>query len=49
VVLEIPKNATADRILRLLESLLRQADIVERLPGRLAIVEWGNVRIRPKA
>jgi predicted nuclease of predicted toxin-antitoxin system len=49
VVLEIPKNATADRILRLLESLLRQADIVERLPGRLAIVQWGNVRIRPKA
>ena len=49
VVLEIPKNATTDRILRLLESFLRQADIVERLPGRLAIVEWGNVRIRPKA
>jgi predicted nuclease of predicted toxin-antitoxin system len=48
VVLEIPKNGTADMILRLLESLLRQADIVERLPGRLAIVEWGNVRIRPK-
>jgi len=48
VVLEIPKNATADMILRLLESLLRQADIVKRLPGRLAIVEWGNVRIRPK-
>lgn len=49
VVLEIPKSATTNRILRLLESLLRQADIVERLPGRLAIVEWGNVRIRPKA
>jgi predicted nuclease of predicted toxin-antitoxin system len=49
VVLDIPRNATADRILRLLESLLRQADIVQRLPGRLAIVEWGNVRVRPKA
>jgi predicted nuclease of predicted toxin-antitoxin system len=49
VVLEISKNATADMILSLLESLLRQADIVERLPGRLAIVELGNVRIRPKA
>jgi hypothetical protein len=49
VVLEIPKNATADMILRLLESLLRQADLVERLPGRLAIVEWGAVRLRPKS
>jgi predicted nuclease of predicted toxin-antitoxin system len=49
VVLELPKNATAEMILRLLDSLLRKADIVERLPGRLAIVEWGNVRIRPKA
>ena len=47
VVLELPKNATADMILRLLDALLQQADIVERLPGRLAIVEWGNVRIRP--
>jgi len=47
VVLELPKNATADMILQLLDSLLQQADIVERLPGRLAIVEWGNVRIRP--
>ena len=41
--------ATADRILRLLESLLRQADLVGRLPGRLAIVEWGAVRLRPKS
>jgi predicted nuclease of predicted toxin-antitoxin system len=49
VVLGIPKNATADTILRLLDSLLRQASLVERLPGKLAVVEWGNVRIRPKA
>jgi len=49
VVLEIPKNATADRILGLLDSLLRQADLVERLPGRLAVVAWGKVRIRPGA
>jgi predicted nuclease of predicted toxin-antitoxin system len=49
VVLKVPRNATADRILKLLDSLLRQADLVERLPGRLAVVAWGNVRIRPGA
>jgi predicted nuclease of predicted toxin-antitoxin system len=35
VVLEIPKNATADRILRLLESLLQGVDRTWRLRGRL--------------
>lgn len=48
VVLEIPKNSSADLILRLLDSFLRQTDLVDRVPSRLAMVEWGNVRIRSK-
>ncbi|MCS7336894.1 MAG: DUF5615 family PIN-like protein [Verrucomicrobiae bacterium] len=47
VVLELPRNASATFILRLLENFLRQSDIVERLPGRLAIIEPGRVRLRP--
>lgn len=46
VVLKIPKNATAKFILKLVESLLIQKEIIERLPGKLAIVEFGYVRIR---
>ena len=46
VVLKVPRTATALTILRLLESLLQQQELVERLPGNLAIVESGRVRIR---
>lgn len=49
VVLDLPKNATAETILRLLDSLLRQTDVVNRLAGRLAIVGAGAVRLRPRA
>jgi predicted nuclease of predicted toxin-antitoxin system len=48
VVLEIPNDATAPFILTLLESFLRRADLVAKLPGRLAIVSAGRVRMRPK-
>ena len=34
VVLELPRHATATFILALVESLLRQGDVLERLPGR---------------
>lgn len=46
VVLSLPKNATASFILNLLESFLRQEKLVSQLPGKLAIVEPGRVRIR---
>lgn len=46
VVLGLPKNATASFILNLLESFLRQGKLVSELPGKLAIVEAGRVRIR---
>ncbi len=35
VVLELPRNATAAFIVRLVESLLQQADVLAKLEGRL--------------
>ncbi|HUT59653.1 MAG TPA: DUF5615 family PIN-like protein [Phycisphaerae bacterium] len=46
IVLRVPRNATADTILDLIEMLLREAELLARLPGRLAIVEPGRVRVR---
>ena len=46
VILKLPRTATASTILHLLESFLRQEDIVAELPGKLAIVQAGRVRIR---
>jgi predicted nuclease of predicted toxin-antitoxin system len=48
VVLQLPRTATADSILSLMESLLRQEGILEHLSGRLAIVSWGGIRLRPR-
>ena len=47
VVLELPRDASAAFILGLMESFVRQRDILARLPGRLAIVEAGRIRLRP--
>jgi predicted nuclease of predicted toxin-antitoxin system len=47
VVLELPRNATASFILRLIEAFLQQPDVLAKLEGRLAIVEPGRVRLRP--
>jgi hypothetical protein len=47
VVLELPRNATGTFILGLIENFLKQTDVVGRLPGRLAIVEAGRIRLRP--
>jgi predicted nuclease of predicted toxin-antitoxin system len=47
VVLELPPNATAAYILNLIESFLRQTEVLARLQGRLAIVETGRIRLRP--
>jgi len=46
VVLKLPRTATGSFILNLLESFLRQEDIVAQMSGKLAIVEPGRVRIR---
>jgi Domain of unknown function (DUF5615) len=47
VTLEIPRNATAAFILGLIENFAKQTAIIDRLPGRLAIVEAGRIRLRP--
>jgi predicted nuclease of predicted toxin-antitoxin system len=46
VVLVIPPTVTSLYITQLLESFLQQSALVERLPGKLAIVEAGRVRLR---
>ena len=46
VVLVIPPTVTSLYITQLLEMFLQQHDVVEQLPGKLAIVEAGRVRLR---
>lgn len=46
VVLVIPATATALYIRQLLEDFLRGDTLLSELPGQLAIVEAGRVRIR---
>ena len=46
VILKLPRTATASFILALLESFLQQENLVAQMPGKLAIVEAGRVRIR---
>ena len=48
VVLQLPRTATANSIVSLLEAFLRQEHTLAQLPRRLAIVGWGNVRLRPR-
>ena len=46
VVLTIPRNARVAFILRLVDIFLQKTEVLARLPGRLAIVEPGRVRMR---
>lgn len=47
VVLELPDDATAVQVNKTLETFVRNADFVARLPRRLAIVSSWRVRFRP--
>jgi predicted nuclease of predicted toxin-antitoxin system len=47
VVLEVPDDATVSQINQTLQSFVTNADLLSRLPGRLAIVESWRVRFRP--
>lgn len=47
VVLGLPDRATGREILRVLRTLLDDAQAVAKLPGRLAVVERGRIRFRP--
>jgi len=46
VVLRLPKASTASFILNLLETFLKQEQIVTQIIGKLVIVEPGRIRIR---
>lgn len=46
VVLVIPSTVTSLYITQLLEMFLQQSDLIDQLPGKLAIVEAGRVRLR---
>src|ERR1043165_573851 len=46
VVLELPDDAIVSVVIKVLESFLSRSEIVSKLPGRLAVVDSGRVRIR---
>ena len=47
IVLELPDDAIASTVVKVLESLLSQPELLAHVPGRLAIVESWRVRFRP--
>src|SRR6266550_540466 len=47
VVLNLPDDTIAPIVARVMESFLSRKEWLDRLPGRLAIVESGRVRFRP--
>jgi predicted nuclease of predicted toxin-antitoxin system len=47
VVLQLPNNATAESKVLLIEKLLHQPQILDRLAGRLAIIAANRIRLRP--
>ncbi len=46
IVLRLPGHATAAFILNLIEQFLQQETLLEKIPGKLGIIEPGQVRIR---
>lgn len=46
VVLDLPARATSPIILKLLREFFAQSELINDLPGRLAIVAFGRVRLR---
>ncbi|MBX3402804.1 MAG: DUF5615 family PIN-like protein [Phycisphaeraceae bacterium] len=46
VVLQVPDTGTAPMISALVRELMLRSDVIDQLPGRLAIVEFGRVRLR---
>jgi predicted nuclease of predicted toxin-antitoxin system len=47
IVLELPDDAIAATVVKVLELLLSQPELLAHVPGRLAIVESWRVRFRP--
>jgi predicted nuclease of predicted toxin-antitoxin system len=47
IVLELPDDAVAATVVKVMESFLSQPQLLSQLKGRLAIVESWRVRFRP--
>ncbi len=47
VVLDLPDDMVAADVLRVMEAFVSRPEWLERLPGRLAVVEPWRVRFRP--
>jgi predicted nuclease of predicted toxin-antitoxin system len=47
VVVNAPPHSGRVVVLGLIEELLRRQDIVDMLPGRLAVIQPGRIRLRP--
>jgi predicted nuclease of predicted toxin-antitoxin system len=47
IVLELPDDAVAATVVKVMESFLSQPQLLSQLTGRLAIVESWRVRFRP--
>lgn len=47
VVVDVPNTFTAPTILKLIDRLMLDPQTLNNLPGRLAILEPGRVRLRP--
>jgi predicted nuclease of predicted toxin-antitoxin system len=46
VVLDLPPRATSATIHQLLRELLARSELVQELPGKLAVVHFGRIRLR---
>lgn len=46
-VVDPPVHGSRSVVLSLVEELLRQNDVVVALPGRLAVIQAGRIRLRP--
>ena len=46
VVVQTPEAAPRSVVLEMVERFLREPDVVENLPGRLAVVEPARIRVR---
>jgi predicted nuclease of predicted toxin-antitoxin system len=47
VVIDLPSTTTAQTILELVDGFLQQTQTLNDLPGRLAIIAPGRIRLRP--
>lgn len=47
VVIQAPHHARRSTVLSLVERFLREAELIARLPGRLALVDVWRIRVRP--